>query len=343
MELTGNLIQTGGEQLSVRSKSVKMSISEKRQEERFLVLSELFPNELDVYEQFLKEADIRETSKSFYRSTLKLFNNWFLSENLVLAEIGREHIIKYKDGLIKKGLSSLTVAGYLSGVKSFFKWISLKADATIKDVTVGIKLPERSAVHKKFPLRVNEAKSLLQHVKENGTKRDYAIINLIIRTGLRTIEVIRADIDDIKLRNDIRILKVHGKGKSSKDAFVKLTDEAYKPISDYLQERKASGIKEPLFVSASNNNHKQRLTTRTISSICKRYLRAIGLDSREYTAHSLRHTAANLILDAGGRIEDVQAVLRHSNISTSMIYLEARKEERRLNDETGENLISKLI
>ena len=74
----------------------------------------------------------------------------------------------------------------------------------------------------------------------------------------------------------------------------------------------------------------ERLTTRTISQVAKDSLRAIGLDEKAYTAHSLRHTTAVNILRAGGSIETAQLTLRHSNPATTQIYTATLDEERRL-------------
>ena len=60
--------------------------------------------------------------------------------------------------------------------------------------------------------------------------RDFAIVNLILRTGLRTIEVVRADVGDITFKGNRRILRVWGKGHDTKDDFVVLTDKTYLPI-----------------------------------------------------------------------------------------------------------------
>ena len=152
----------------------------------------------------------------------------------------------------------------------------------------------------------------------------------MLRTGLRTIEVVRANVGDITFKGDKRVLLVWGKGHSEKDDFVVLTEKAYEPIKEYLATRKAVKAGEPLFTSNSRQNFGERLTTKTISSLCKEGLRAIGLDGREYTAHSLRHSTAVAILKHGGNIVDVQEVLRHSSIDTSQIYTESVKEELRL-------------
>ena len=71
-------------------------------------------------------------------------------------------------------------------------------------------------------------------------------------------------------------------------------------------------------------------------------MRDIGLDGKEFTAHSLRHTTAVNILRAGGRIEDAQGVFRHTSPSTTQIYTETIKEEMRLNN-PAEELIDNLM
>ena len=164
---------------------------------------------------------------------------------------------------------------------------------------------------------------------------------MLLRTGLRTIEVSRANIEDITFKGNQRVLVIQGKGRDEKDDFVILTDSAYKPIARYLKSRGKVNSGEPLFVSNSNNNKGKRLSTRTISYIAKEGLKAIGLDNRGFTAHSLRHTTAVSILRAGGNLETAQYTLRHANPSTTQIYTATIKEEMRLQN-SGEALIDKI-
>ena len=137
------------------------------------------------------------------------------------------------------------------------------------------------------------------------------------------------------------MLLVHGKGRDEKDNFVILTEKAYKPIADYLATRGDIKAQEPLFTSTSNNSKGERLSTRSISYIAKEGLKAIGLNERSFTAHSLRHTTAVNILRGGGSLEQAQFTLRHSNPATTQIYTATLDEERRLQN-SGEALIDSL-
>ncbi len=107
---------------------------------------------------------------------------------------------------------------------------------------------------------------------------------------------------------------------SATDASVLLTGETLKPIYQYLQARGSAKSEEPLFSSLSHRNGGDRLTTRTARRIIKARFHQIGIDSDRLTAHSLRHTAVTLSLKAGSTIQEAQALARHTNINTTLIY-----------------------
>ena len=288
---------------------------------------------------FIADQDVKQSSKRLYKRTLKQYFNYVEKTSLQLDNITRANILNYKDSLLDSGMSSLTVGSYLTVVRKFYEWT--EANKIYPNVAKGIKTPTRKQQFKKQPLQPLQARELLKHLKTTN-KRDLAIVNLLLRTGLRTIEVARANIEDITFKGNQRVLLVHGKGRDEKDAFVILTDKAYKPIESYLEERGRTNIKEPLFTSTSNNNKGGRLSTRTISYIAKEALKAIGLDNKSFTAHSLRHTTAVNILRAGGSLEMAQFTLRHTNPATTQIYTSTLNEERRLQN-SGEALIDKMF
>lgn len=276
---------------------------------------------------FVSGLDVKESSRSLYTRTITQYFNWLQEEGKDINTLTRADILEYKDSLLSSGLSALTIGSYIVAVRKFYEWA--EAEKIYPNIAKGIKTPKRVQAFKKQHLTDTKSGELLAHF-QTLSLRDYAIVNLILRTGLRTIEVVRADIGDITFKGERRILKIWGKGHTEKDDFVILTDKAYQPIKEYLETRKGAKQGEPLFTSTSRQNAGERLTTRTISKICKEGLQAIGLDGKEFTAHSLRHTTAVAILKHGGSITDVQEVLRHTSPVTSQIYTESVKEEMRL-------------
>jgi integrase/recombinase XerC/integrase/recombinase XerD len=292
----------------------------------------------ELVDSFIAAQDVRQSSKLLYRRTLKQYFSWVTKKYYLLSQIARPQLIEYKEDLLASGMSSLTVGSYITSVRRFYEWT--EANKFYPNVAKGIKAPKRKQQFKKQPLLPAQATALLNYYQATAS-RDYAIISLLLRTGLRTIEVIRASVEDIVFKGSQRVLLIQGKGRDEKDNFVLLTDKTYQPIADYLASRGKTSSSEPLFTSTSNNSKGERLTTRSISYIAKEGLKAIGLNERAFTAHSLRHTTAVNILRAGGSLETAQFTLRHSNPATTQIYTATLNEERRLLN-SGEALIDSL-
>jgi len=291
----------------------------------------------ELVDSFILSQDVKQSSKDLYRRTLKQYFGWIVKKGYSLSQVARPQLLEYKEELLSSGMSSLTVGSYITSVRRFYDWT--EANKFYPNVAKGIKSPKRKQQFRKQPLTPDQAIKLLSYYQDKDY-RDYAIISLLLRTGLRTIEVIRANVEDITFKGSQRVLLVQGKGRDEKDNFVVLTEKSYQPIERYLTTRTATDS-DPLFTSTSNNSKGDRLTTRTISYIAKEGLKAIGLNEKSFTAHSLRHTTAVNILRAGGSLETAQFTLRHTNPATTQIYTSTLNEERRLKN-SGEVLIDSL-
>jgi integrase/recombinase XerC/integrase/recombinase XerD len=292
----------------------------------------------ELVDNFISSQDIKQNSKMLYRRTLRQYFLWIEKKGFSLSNITRAELLSYKEDLLHSGMSSLTVGSYISSVRRFYEWA--EANKFYPNIAKGIKTPKRVQQFKKQPLLPEQATALLNYYEAKAL-RDFAIINLLLRTGLRTIEVIRANIGDITFKGSQRVLLIQGKGRDEKDNFVLLTDKTYKPIADYLSSRADNTPTAPLFASTSNNSTGLRLSTRTISFIAKEGLKAIGLDERSFTAHSLRHTGGTNVLRTTGDLEQTRLFMRHSNPATTLLYVSTLNEERRLKN-SGEAVIDSL-
>lgn len=305
-----------------------------------------------VFETYLKSVDSKESTRRTYRKALDCFSHWMEEKSLTILELTHADIVSYKDYLLNSNKSALTVNLYLSTLRGFFKWAD--GEEICKNVANGVgSVRTNKETFRKMHLENEQGAQLLDQAmtakevagandgltrKLNSNERaialrNYAMINLMLRTGLRTIEVSRADVGDITTKRDRRILKVWGKGRAEKDSFVILTDPAYLPIKEYLNNiRPYAKASEPLFAGVGLGHNGNRLSTRTIQTICKEALREIGLEGHEYSAHSLRHTTGTQILLNGGTMMDVQNVLRHASPATSQLYVNTIMEDKRLDD-----------
>lgn len=304
-------------------------------------LSEIESVSNELITRFVEAQDVKPSSRALYRRTLTQYLKWVDSRGLSLRYMTRNEVLLYKNDLLTRGMSSLSIGSYLTVVRKFYEWT--EALKLYPNVAKGIKTPRRKQAFRKLPLTEEQATKILVYLRETKgeSSRDFALINLLLRTGLRTIEAANANIEDIIFKGGKRVLLVQGKGEVEKNNFVVLTDRTYIPLKAYLDTRSGAKLSEPLFISTSNNSSGQRLTTRSISKVAKDGLKAIGLESKHLTAHSLRHTLAVSILRAGGSLTDAQTVLRHANPTTTQIYTRSIEEELRLKN-SPEELIETL-
>lgn len=295
----------------------------------------------EVLEQFIATQDVTRGSKTTYRNALKQFFDWFATQKK--REPTRETILRYKEMLDLKGLRPPTRALYLVAVRKFFEWTeSLKL---YPNIAKGIKGARRSLKHhQKDPLTIDQLKKVLQVIPRSTVQgaRDFALINLLVRTGLRLIEITRADYRDLDFHSDEAMLWVRGKGRDGKDECVVLAEDALQPLRDYLRMRNMQSTAEPLFASVSDRNNGKRLTTYSLSRLIKGYLRKAGFNTRRLTAHSLRHTFGVLSIKAGASLYEVQLAMRHTNPATTEIYLGDIEKQKRL-EGAPEKKVNKLL
>jgi integrase/recombinase XerC/integrase/recombinase XerD len=275
-------------------------------------------NSLDsLLEKFISGQDVNEKSKETYKKALRQFFRYL--QEVKLTNITREDILAYKNLLRDKDYSAYTITCYLTAIRKFFEWT--ESIGSYPNIAKSIKGARQPKGFRKESLTVEQVKRVLANIDRASLqgKRDFALLNLLVRTGLRTIEVARANIEDIRQEGGEALLYIQGKGRETKDDIVLLTGDTLKPIREYLLERKGKN-KEPLFASLSDRNKGRRLTTRSISRIGKQFLRNASLDSDKLSAHSFRHTAVTLSLLAGATLQEAQIMARHANINTTLIY-----------------------
>ena len=288
---------------------------------------------------FLDSQDLRQKSRETYYWGMVQYFRWMQESGHAMKSMTPADVMSFKNFMVKKRLSPLTIGSYLTAVRQFYKWT--ENTMLYPNIARSVKPPRGKKGFRKMHLNETEASDMLAYLKSKSL-RDYAIVNLILRTGLRTIEVVRADVEDIRHKRGRRILKVWGKGYDDKDNFVILGDAVWNPIQEYLNTRCMQSKKEPLFVTDGKGHRGARMSTRSVQYVCKESMKAIGLEGHEYSAHSLRHTTAVLILKNGGDWQDVQRVLRHSSPATSQIYTASIEEEVRL-DRTPESILDNVI
>lgn len=274
----------------------------------------------ELFSRWTSFIDASPKTVDTYSKNIKRFFA-YLAENGI-TQPQREDIVAYRDYL-KEDHKPTTVQGYLAAVKLFFQWT--EQERLYPNVAQRVKGAKLDTEHKKDYLTTKQVNRLLGAVDRDSLKglRDYAILSLMVTTGLREVSVVNANIGDIRTAGDAVALFYKGKGHEEKATYVKLAEPVEEAIRAYLKARGETDPEAPLFSSIANRNSGERMTTRSVSRIAKTRLVDVGLESDRLTGHSLRHTAATLNLLNGGTVEETQQLLDHANINTTLIYSHA--------------------
>jgi integrase/recombinase XerC/integrase/recombinase XerD len=277
---------------------------------------------LAMVDRFIASQDVSKPSRATYSRQLKQLTSWLTETGKVeaLNTLQRQDILAYREHLLGLGKSANTVAGYLTSVRKFFEW--LEAEKIYPNIARGVKGTRKAKGFRKDCLTPGQIREALASIDKGSLEgiRDYALFNLLVRTGIRTIELARAQVGDLRQQGGEAVLWVQGKGRDTKDDFVILIDEALRPLREYLSTRGNLAETDPLFASISDRNSREGLTTKSIRRIVKIILRGVNLDDKRLSAHSLRHTAISLSIKGGASLEQAQAMARHTDPKTTMTY-----------------------
>lgn len=270
-----------------------------------------------IIDEYIDYMDRKQITKDSYKRILYKYYDYITT--LTISNPKRNDVLKYKEYLLKN-LGSASVQKHIVVLRGFYRYCKL--NNYYDDITYEVRGMKIQPTFKRQALSIEDSKRLLQKAKQRAKdvlgKRNYAIVALLLTTGLRSIEIERSDVYDLDIIDGSNVLFIMGKGRDSKDAFVKISNEVYEIIQDYLITRNDSN--EALFLTHNNKNESKRLSTKIIRSAVKELLVSIGYDSKAYSVHSLRHTFATTALIEGASLLETKEALRHSDVSTTQIY-----------------------
>lgn len=273
-------------------------------------LQELVPD-------WLAGIDVAPETKQTCRRGLQLFFDWLSRWG---RQLGPLAIRTWREEL-RKAYAPSSVNTWLSGTRSFFSW-ALEMGLVPYDPTAGVRGATRrgtSTAHKRGELTANEVLRVLATCDDAPAgKRNRAIISLMAYCALRQVEVQRADVEDLKTKDGRLVLWVQGKGRVAKDEFVVLPAPAEDAVRAWCAVHPSG--RGALFVSLGPRNHGRRLSRRSIRRLVKDAYRAAGVVGNDKTTHSLRHSAISTAIRNGASVTQVQAMARHANVNTTMIY-----------------------
>ncbi|MFN9203484.1 MAG: tyrosine recombinase XerC [Gemmatimonas sp.] len=284
----------------------------------------------EFLEHLEKERDLSPNTLAAYTRDLREFSTWLAATHGKAGwdwnELSRTSIRGYMAHLVRRGLAKRSIARQLSGVRSFYRWMH-------RDERVDVN-PARAVGSPKLPrtlpayLDRRQAETLLQHAATRAQSleftdvRNLAMLELFYSSGLRLSELRGIDLADLDLVT--QQVKVRGKGR--KERIVPLGDHAQRALRNYLVKRdaqlaKLGGVKAGRLARGAVflSERGARISARAVQHAMVTLLDAVG-EGADLTTHSLRHTFATHLVDAGADLRAVQELLGHASISTTQIY-----------------------
>lgn len=290
-------------------KSVIQNASEKTISEYLLDLRTFF--------RFLKARDskISPESEDFEKIDISGIDLDYI-KNITTEDI--YEFLMYTDNV--RGNMASAKSRKLSSIKGFFKYLTTKRMMLESNPAVDIEAPKKKQALPKF-LSLEESLELLNAVKNDkdskNTVRDYAILTLFLNCGMRVSELVGINLEDVDAK--FRSLTVTGKG--NKQRIVYLNEACRIALADYMQERLGEQHRACMSHALFISSREQRISVKTVQWMVYKYLDMAGLESKHYSVHKLRHTAATLMYQTGNvDVRVLKDILGHEQLNTTQIY-----------------------
>jgi integrase/recombinase XerC len=295
----------------------------------------------ELYEGFLRSMRTRPAeTRGTYDRALREFLRWHLSDKRCRFLPG--DMLRYRTHLTEvKQISAVSVSTYLTAVRRFCDYL-VRRRVLVENPARRVGGSHRPSAHTRIALTGDEVRRVIEAVRPSDEMglRDLSCIKLMVFCGLSEIELIRADLDDLRRTDNGCSRAVQGKGHSAKDSVVQVPRNVCDVLEQYLSVRgealndaalrialSRGTVRKngPLFASAGNRTRGARMTTRGVRERVNHYLEIAGVKQgrvRKITPFSLRHTAALMMVEAGASADEIKERMRLGSIMTALLYVQ---------------------
>jgi integrase/recombinase XerD len=270
-------------------------------------------------------GQIAPSSQRIYRNDARYFAHWMLARQITPQTMTRSDMIAYRSHLAESAYSKPTKQRMFSVASRLMneQYVSKRNPEKVTEEVKGFSTDNDESTH--TALSEAQAREMLASIDTStkAGKRDYALILVLVKTGLRRAELVALNREDITMLDGHHVAIVqHGKGDKRRVA--KLRVDVWRALEVYLNILPPGSGNAPLFVSFRRGDHPtiSRMTDKAVELLVKKY----APDGVELTPHGLRATFGTLALASGASLHQVQYAMGHKDPRTTERY-----DKRKLN------------
>lgn len=278
----------------------------------------------------LRAADLADATRRGYAADLRLFRRWIeetRSTTVALRRISAVDLANYRQHLLRsEKLRAASVNRKVQALKKFFGWASQKKMIP-SNPAAALRFLRRQGRVRPKGLTPQETQALLRAAGQSGhglAHRNYALLEVLLQTGLRVGETARLVIADCEIKDRSGLVRVRA-GKGDKEREVPLNASARRAITLYLKTRKDAGPQEPLFLSERGGG---AMSLRTMQATVQELARRAKITRIPVSGHTCRHTFALAFLRRNpGKLLELAALLGHESLDTTAVYVQPSPED----------------
>jgi integrase/recombinase XerC len=296
-------------------------------------------NSLNQFQEYLVSIDRSDSTVKGYCSDLYQFSRWFAhtcGETFNPKNVTSMDVKEYRQYLQNtKNLKASTINHHLNAISTFMRW-SKQAGLISIDPTYHIGKVRTNQIAPKYLDRKQQMQlertldkelqisKMLYQKRFISRQRSVSMIRFLLNTGLRISELLNLKQNDLTISERSGMVIVRN-GKGSKQREVPLNRDARKAIQDWLAARENKSDQYVWTVVETKTYSDEPLSRRSTQRIIKRYGQLAGIEN--LTPHILRHTFAKSLIDHQVSLEKVAALLGHSNLNTTRIYITPNQQD----------------
>ena len=277
--------------------------------------------QINLFLDFLSnDKKVSNNTLQSYKRDILQYQTYLDSNKLNYLKMDDEKIATYLESLSNANKKPSTISRNLATIRAFYVFL-MRNKKVKKDPTTGVHSPK---VEKKIPsvLTAEEVELLLEQPSSVDLKgiRDKAMLEFAYATGMRVTEIISLNIEDVNAEEGYVVCNSKNKKRN-----IPLGSMSLSALKDYIERSRPILIKtedeKALFVNVNG----KRLTRQGFWKIVKYYQEQANI-TKDITPHVLRHSFATHLLKNGADLKSIQAMLGHSDISSTQVYMQFKNE-----------------